>query len=78
VYEWNSPKREFDRKSAGTDRDRVKKLTFGNRRISVKTMMDGSKCRDRRSRFNFLIEWGSKCIQKTDIEKSVHQNAVKK
>jgi hypothetical protein len=78
VFESNSRKREFHRKSAGTDRDRVKKLTFGNRRISSKTMMDGSKCRDRRSRANFLIEWGSKCIQKSGIEKSVDQNAVKK
>jgi hypothetical protein len=31
VFEWNSPKREFDQKSAPTDRDRMKKLTFGNR-----------------------------------------------
>jgi hypothetical protein len=64
VFEWNSPKREFDRKSARTDRDRVKKLTFGNCRIWLKTMMDGSKCRDRQSRSNFLIDWGSKYIQK--------------
>jgi hypothetical protein len=65
-------------KSARTDRDRVKKLTVGNCRISLKTVMDGSKCRDRRSRSNFLIEWGSKCIQKSGIEKSGDQNAVKK
>jgi hypothetical protein len=78
VFEWNSPKREFDRKSAGTDRDRVKKLTCGNRRISVKTMMDGSKCRDRRPRSNFLMKCGSKGIQKSGIEKSVDQNGVKK
>jgi hypothetical protein len=56
----------------------VKKLTFGNRRIWLKTMMDGSKFRDRRSRSNLLIEWGSKWIQKSDIEKSDDQNAVKK
>jgi hypothetical protein len=78
VFEWNSPKREFDRKSAGTDRDRVTKLTFGNCRISSKTMMDGSKCRDRRSRSNFLIDWRSKFIQRSGIENSLDQNAVKK
>jgi hypothetical protein len=67
-----------DLKISRTDRDRVKKLTFGNCRISLKTMMDGSKYGDRRSRSNFLIEWRSKCIQKSGIENSVDQNAVKK
>jgi hypothetical protein len=40
-----------------SDRDRVKKLIFGQARISSKTMKDDSKFGDRPSGRNFLIDW---------------------
>jgi hypothetical protein len=60
-----------------SDRERVKKLTFECRRISSKTMMNGSKSRDRPPRSNFLIDWRIRIDSKSGIEKSVDQDGVK-